>query len=145
MDGYASLELPLHAAQAQLELARAMAPTAPDGAVAEARLALAAFRRIGADRDADAAAELLRSLGVRAARASGQGADGLTRREAEVLELLAAGLSNPEIARRLFLSRKTVQHHVAHILAKLDVSTRAEAAAYAARHATAASEDAAPR
>ena len=57
VDGYASLELPLHAAQAQLELARAMAPTAPDGAVAEARVALAAFRRIGADRDADAAAE----------------------------------------------------------------------------------------
>ena len=145
VDGYSALDLPLQAAHAQLELARAMAPTAPDGAVAEARLALAAFRRIGAARDADGAAELLRSLGVRAASAGAQGPDGLTRREGEVLDLLAAGLSNPEIARRLFLSRKTVQHHVAHILAKLGVATRAQAAAYAARRAATAGDDGATR
>lgn len=50
-----------------------------------------------------------------------------------MLALLAEGLSNPEIAGRLFLSRKTVAHHVSRILGKLALHTRAEAAAYATR------------
>jgi DNA-binding CsgD family transcriptional regulator/tetratricopeptide (TPR) repeat protein len=53
---------------------------------------------------------------------------GLTSREVEVLELLVQGLSNPEIATRVQLSTKTVGHHVSHILAKLEVSNRTEAA-----------------
>ncbi len=58
----------------------------------------------------------------------------LSLREVEVLRLIAAGRSNPAIAEALFISRATARTHVQHILEKLDVSTRAEAAAYAATH-----------
>jgi DNA-binding NarL/FixJ family response regulator len=53
---------------------------------------------------------------------------GLTDREREVLELLTAGATNPEIADRLFLSRKTVERHVSNVLAKLGARNRAELA-----------------
>ncbi|NUP47999.1 MAG: AAA family ATPase [Catenulispora sp.] len=92
---------------------------APAAARAEARLRAVGIR-----------------LGARGARrrpATGWGA--LTPTEAEVAELVAEGLTNPEIAGRMFLSRRTVQTHVSHILAKLDVTTRtAVARAAAERH-----------
>ncbi len=102
----------------------------PEVAMAEARAALDAFERLQAARHVDAAAAVLRSLGVRATPAK-RGGGVLTRREAEVLDLLGHGLSNPEIADRLYISRKTVEHHVGNILAKLGLRSRAEAAAYA--------------
>ena len=105
----------------------------PEAAAAEARLALAAFERLGAARDADAAAALLRELGARRARVAEGPRDALTKRESEVLPLVAAGLSNADIAERLFISRRTAEHHVASILAKLGLRNRAEAAAYAVR------------
>jgi DNA-binding CsgD family transcriptional regulator len=58
---------------------------------------------------------------------------GLTQRETEVLALLAEGLRNAEIAERLYLTPKTVRHHVSAILAKLGVETRTEAARAAAK------------
>jgi non-specific serine/threonine protein kinase len=59
---------------------------------------------------------------------------GLTARELEVLRLVAAGRSNSAIAEALFMSTRTAQTHVQHILNKLGVANRAEAAAYAAKH-----------
>lgn len=59
---------------------------------------------------------------------------GLTRREQEVLRLLAEGRSDPEIAAALFVSRRTAATHVANIFRKLDVTSRAAAAVYAVRH-----------
>ncbi len=59
---------------------------------------------------------------------------GLTAREAEVLRLVAAGKSNPEIAAALFLSKKTVARHLSNIFTKLNVASRTAAAAYAFDH-----------
>jgi DNA-binding CsgD family transcriptional regulator len=134
LENFSGLQLPLEASRAQLELARALATRAPDAAISEARLARSKFERLGAAPDADAAAALLRELGV-TGRASPKRRGLLTKREMEVLALLGAGLSNADIAARLYISRRTAEHHVASILSKLDLRSRAEAAAYAVREA----------
>ncbi|MEV0795965.1 LuxR C-terminal-related transcriptional regulator [Kribbella sp. NPDC050459] len=123
------LEMPLEVARTRMLLADAMAPDEPAAAVAEARMALAVFEDLGAAVDADEAAAWLRSAGAGAARRGPRGVALLTKREYDVLAVLAEGLPNPEIAARLYISRRTVEHHVASILSKLGVQDRTEAAA----------------
>jgi DNA-binding CsgD family transcriptional regulator len=127
--------IPYRAAQTRLLLAQVLRRDDREVAAAEARAALSVFEDLGAGRDADAAAALMRDLGLKAARTGPKNIGRLTKREQEVLALLGEGLSNPEIAERLFLSRKTVEHHVARILSRLGLRGRAEAAALAARSA----------
>jgi DNA-binding CsgD family transcriptional regulator len=128
--------LPYRAAQTRLALARLLGPSDHSLAGAEARVAFTVFEDLGAGRDADASAALLRGLGVPAARSGPKYFGRLTKREHEVLGLLGEGLSNPEIAQRLFISRKTVEHHVARILSKLGLRGRAEAAALVSRNSS---------
>jgi DNA-binding CsgD family transcriptional regulator len=130
---FVRLRLPLDAARARLELAQALAPGEPDLAVDVARRASADLAALGADREAGLAAALLRTLGAKA-RAGPKAIGLLTKRELEVLRLLAEGLSNQQIAKRLYISPKTAEHHLSRIYAKLDVGGRTEATAYAVRH-----------
>ena len=139
--GFARAQMPMELAHSRLELAKVLLTDRPEVAMAEARAALEAFDRLQAARDADSAAAVLRSLGVRTASAR-KGGGLLTKREAEVLDLLGLGLSNPEISERLFISRKTVEHHVGNILAKLGLRSRAAAAAAAAGYAARAKQGA---
>jgi ATP/maltotriose-dependent transcriptional regulator MalT len=131
---FRQLGMPFEAAKTRLLIATALAGRAREAATAEARAALAGFEELGAGPGADAAAALLRSLGVKAARTGPKDVALLTKRELEILGLLGEGLSNPAIADRLFISRKTVEHHVGHVLAKLGLRSRSEATAYAIRH-----------
>ena len=128
--GFVVADLPFEEARTRLALARALAPHEHDIAVSEARTAAAIFARLGASLGADAAAALLRKLGA-AARTGPKNLGVLSEREQEVLRLVALGLSNPEIARRLFITRKTAAHHVSNVLIKLGLRNRAQAAAYA--------------
>jgi DNA-binding CsgD family transcriptional regulator len=90
------------------------------------------FEAIGAQLGMRRAQAVLRGLGVRLPR-EGHGAGVLSPREIEVADLVAEGLSNPAIARRLYVSRATVASHVAHILTKLGFSSRAQIAVWAAQ------------
>lgn len=123
--------LPLEAARTRVILARLLPATQAEVAIAELKAALSVFDRLGAVPDADAAAAMLRSLGAKG-RTGPRDVGLLSKREREVLELLGFGLSNPEIAARLFISRKTASHHVSSVLTKLGLRNRSEAAAYAA-------------
>jgi len=95
------------------------------------------FVELGAGPPAAAVAQELRARGVRVSRgprpATRANAAALTARELDVLALLADGLRNAEIAERLFLSPRTVDHHVSAILRKLRAKSRGEAVAEAGR------------
>ncbi len=120
----------LLASRARLEMAYTLKEIDPVGAGAWANAALASFNRLGATHDAAEATKLLRDLGIAPHRSPHLG-ETLTERENEVLGLIAAGLSNREIAERLVISVKTAEHHVSQILNKIGLRNRSEAAAFA--------------
>jgi DNA-binding CsgD family transcriptional regulator/tetratricopeptide (TPR) repeat protein len=102
------------------------------------RVALAGFQRLGARAAAAVVARRLRANGARAVPRGPRPSTlnnpaRLTPREVEVLSLIREGLSNAEIAVRLYLAEKTVHHHVSAVLRKLGVATRGQAAREAAR------------
>ncbi len=75
----------------------------------------------------------LRPARQRRTQAPGHGWDSLTPTELQVVDLVAQGLTNPQIAERLLMSRATVKTHVSHCLTKLGMATRSEIAAEATR------------
>jgi len=96
------------------------------------RTALNRFTALGAESPAGVVRNRLRALGIRGIERglyahARHHVFGFTRREDEVAELLCLGLSNAAIASRLHRSERTVEHHVANVLAKLDVTSRAQA------------------
>jgi DNA-binding CsgD family transcriptional regulator/tetratricopeptide (TPR) repeat protein len=124
--------MPWEAARARLAIAESVGDRNPQFAVREAGLARTGFAAIGAQPGADRAAAVLRRLGVRQAGGARTGA-ALSRREEEVARMVGLGMSNDQIAARLFLSQRTVESHVSSVLRKLGMTSRVEIAAYAAR------------
>ncbi len=119
------LGCPYRLARVRLRSARTCAALGDvEGAIAEARAASEGFASLGAEPERQDAVTFIRR------HAPGRGTI-LTRRQTEVLGLVALGLTNREIAERLGLSKRTVDRHVSDILTRIDAPTRAAAAAYA--------------
>jgi len=138
VDLYLQSGAPFEGARARLELARALGALGrTDAATAEAHRAHELLTELKAEVEIVKARKLLETLAAGAdgslREAKFDKTAGLTRRELEVLRLVAEGLSNQTIAERLFVSEHTVHRHLANILGKLSVSTRAAAVAQAAR------------
>jgi DNA-binding CsgD family transcriptional regulator/tetratricopeptide (TPR) repeat protein len=130
----------LEAALAAEHAAAGAATTQPDAARGLLHEARSAYEHSRATRDLARVEAALRALGagrgVRGPRGRpSSGWDALTDTELTVVRLVSERLTNPEIAARLFISRRTVQTHVSHAFTKLGVSSRRELAAEAARHA----------
>jgi ATP/maltotriose-dependent transcriptional regulator MalT len=122
---------PFETARSRLDLARVLAALGRSDAAAEqARVAHEALAGMQAEHEAQRAGALMSELGD---PASAEATSVLTARELDVLKLVAQGLSNTEIAQRLVLSEHTVHRHLSNILRKLDLSSRAAAAAWGTR------------
>jgi DNA-binding CsgD family transcriptional regulator len=107
-----------------------------DEAVALLREAVGVHEPVGAFMDLTRAEAALRGLGIRRGRRGARrrplrGWESLTPTELEVVRLVSQGLTNVEIGRRLFISRRTVETHLSHIFGKLGVSSRVQLAAQA--------------
>jgi DNA-binding NarL/FixJ family response regulator len=139
IDLLASSDARFEAARVRLELAVTLrALGRDDQARRELQDALSAFRELGANGEAARAEALLGGSNRPQTALSAEAADsplgGLTVRELEVLALVAEGLTNHDIAQRLVLSEHTVNRHVANILRKLGLPSRAAAASLAGRY-----------
>ena len=102
--------------------------------------ALTTYERLSARRDIGRVLAAMRAAGIRrgsraAHRQELKGWESLTAMESDVVRLTVEGLTNRQIGERLFISRRTVQTHLSHALTKLQVSSRVELAAEAARQA----------
>jgi DNA-binding CsgD family transcriptional regulator len=128
LEAIGQMEARLVRAALHLGLARVLADVDPTAAVPEARSALALYEQLGAP-EAEMCVTVLKRLGIAASYnpvpVTNPLAD-LSPREREVIRLVAHGMSNPEIAAKLFISPKTVEHHVSNILSKLGLRSRVE-------------------
>ena len=128
----------LEAARDRLVAGRALVSTDPDAGIAQLVAACEQAAQCGAPRVEDEARLELRRAGVRVGRggARATGTEGLARlspREREIAGLVADGLTNREIAARLFLSEKTIETHLTRVFQKLGLRSRAQVAAQVAR------------
>lgn len=133
VDDWARAGMPFERAAARLCLARELAATGREpAALEEAARAREEFGELGAPHGVAEAGELERSLAP-AAPGDAPPRPLLSAREREVLGLVAQGLSNKEVAARLFLSEHTIKRHLANILTRLELPSRAAAAAWAVK------------
>jgi DNA-binding CsgD family transcriptional regulator len=142
LDLLAPCKAPFETGRVRLDLAATLSALGrDDGARREIEAAIVDFRQIGADGERARAEKMLEKLRTRDARLPADAMDtplaGLSRREFEVLELVAHGLTNRDIALHLVLSEHTVNRHVANILRKLGLPSRAAAASLAGRYGVA--------
>ena len=138
VDRYLKSGAPFEVGRARTQLARALGALGrTDDAADEVTRAIDLFSQLKAELEVGHARAVLESIEAgRAGRAPAEKSDnrnGLTKREVEVLRLVAEGLNNQTIAERLFLSDHTIHRHLSNILGKLNVSTRAAAVAQASR------------
>jgi len=139
LDLLAAGEAPFEAGRVRLDLAATLGALGrPDQAQREIEAAIENFRAIGADGECARAETLLEKLRessvTRPVEVTNGPLGALSQREMQVLEFVAEGLTNRDIAARLVLSEHTVNRHVANILRKLGLSSRAAAASLAGRY-----------